>query len=116
MPLSILLARTTMARAFQRTRLLMRRSISWLPGKGGCCRDGNRVLVGSCGGEGKVYAGCAPGVQRKLLQQSSRPLRAALRQNIVQRIQPLPGLKYFHSIGLRLSHVWFSPSMNANLQ
>ena len=40
MPSCILLARTTMARAFQRTRLLMRRSISWLPGNGGCWREG----------------------------------------------------------------------------
>ena len=73
----------------------------------------NRVLVGSGGGKGKVYAGGAPGVQRELLQQTSGPLRATLRQHIVQRIQPLPGFKNFHTVGLRLSHVWFSPSINA---
>ena len=78
----------------------MRRSISWLPGKGGCCREANRVLVRSGRGKRKVYAGGAAGVQRQLLQQTSCPLRAALRQNIVQRIQPLPGFQNFHSIGL----------------
>ena len=35
MPCSSRLARTTMAMAFQRMRLLMRRSISRFPGKGG---------------------------------------------------------------------------------
>ena len=35
MPFSASLAATTMAMAFQRTRLLMRRSTSRLPGKGG---------------------------------------------------------------------------------
>ena len=39
-PFSTRFARTTMAIAFQRTRLLIRRSISWLPGKGAWCRDG----------------------------------------------------------------------------
>ena len=73
----------------------------------------DRVLVRSCGGKRKVYAGGAPGVQRELLQQTSGPLRATLGQHIVQRIQPLSGLKNFHTVGLRLSHVWFSPSINA---
>ena len=36
MPSSALLARTTIAVAFQRTRLLMRRSISRLPGMSAC--------------------------------------------------------------------------------
>ena len=74
----------------------------------------NRVLVGSGCGKGKVYAGSASRVQRKLLQQASGPLGATLGQYVIQRIQPLPGFKNFHSVGrLRLSHVWFSPSMNA---
>ncbi len=50
--------------------------------------------------KGKVYAGGAPGVQRELLQQASGPLRTTLGQHIVQRIQPLPGFKNFHSVGL----------------
>ncbi len=37
---SFSLARTTMAMAFQRTKLLMRRSMSRLPGKGGCLSTG----------------------------------------------------------------------------
>jgi hypothetical protein len=40
MPSSSLFAFTTMASAFQRTRLLMRRSISRLPGNGGCSEAG----------------------------------------------------------------------------
>ena len=83
-------------------------------GKGRLLPGSDSVLVRGGGGKRKVYAGGAAGVQRELLQQASCALRAALRQNIVQRIQPLPGFENFHSIGrLRLSHVWFSPSMNA---
>jgi hypothetical protein len=43
-PSSILFAFTTIASAFHRTRLLMRRSISRLPGNGGCS-DGWMVLM-----------------------------------------------------------------------
>ena len=39
-PVSMTLARTTMAMAFQRMMLLMRRSISRLPGKRGSARRG----------------------------------------------------------------------------
>ena len=97
---AILLARTTMASAFQRTRLLIRRSISWLPGNGGCCRDGNRVLVRSGGGKGKVDAGRAPGVQRELLQQPSGPLRAAL---ATERNPANPATPGFRELPLRWS-------------
>ena len=44
MPSDVRLARTTIAIAFQRTRLLMRRSISRLPGSGGCS-SGRIVLT-----------------------------------------------------------------------
>src|SRR5450631_207499 len=80
--------------------------------KGRLLPGSDRVLVRGSRGKGKVYAGGAAGVQRKLLQQASSPLRATLGQHIIQRIQPLPGFENFHSVGLRLSHVWFSPSMN----
>ena len=39
----------------------------------------NRVLVGSCGGEWQIDASFALGMQRKLLQKTASPLRAALR-------------------------------------
>ena len=76
-------------------------------GKGRLLPRRDRVLVRSGRGEGKVYPGGAPGVQRELLQQPAGALRATLRQHVIQRIQPLPGFKNFHSVGLRLSHVWF---------
>jgi hypothetical protein len=44
MPSLSLLARTTIDSAFQRTRLLMRRSSTWLPGNAGCC-DGGMLLT-----------------------------------------------------------------------
>jgi hypothetical protein len=40
------LAFTTIASAFQRTRLLMRRSISRLPGNGGCSLTGMVLMYG----------------------------------------------------------------------
>ena len=46
MPSETRLARTTIAIAFQRTRLLIRRSISWLPGSGVCSSRQDRVDVG----------------------------------------------------------------------
>ena len=61
-------------------------------GKGRLLPRSDGVLVGSGGGKGKIHAGRAPRVQRQLLQQSSRPLRATLGQNIVQRIEPLSSL------------------------
>jgi hypothetical protein len=40
MPSSALFARTTIAAAFQRTKLLMRRSVSGLPGMSACSSAG----------------------------------------------------------------------------
>ncbi len=40
MPSLNLFARTTIDSAFQRTRLLIRRSSVWLPGNAGCCAAG----------------------------------------------------------------------------
>ena len=49
MPSESRLARTTIAIAFQRIRLLMRRSISWLPGSGVSSSGG---IVLTYGGDG----------------------------------------------------------------
>ena len=46
MPSSALLARTTIAAAFQRTRLLMRRSMSGLPGISACSSAGIVLMYG----------------------------------------------------------------------
>jgi hypothetical protein len=46
MPGSFLFARSTIAIAFQRTRLLMRRSISWLPGNGTSWSDVSVLIYG----------------------------------------------------------------------
>ena len=46
MPSSALLARTTIAAAFQRTRLLMRRSTSGLPGISDCSSAGMVLIYG----------------------------------------------------------------------
>src|SRR5205807_471640 len=43
-----------MASAFQRTRLLIRRSISWLPGKGACCLAGMVFWYGVVAVKGRL--------------------------------------------------------------
>ncbi len=54
----------------------------------------NRILVGSGGGKREAIAG-SRGVQFQLLQQASCPFCSAILQNVIQRIQPLPGLQDF---------------------
>src|ERR1700704_1840989 len=44
-------------------------------------------------------------MQRQLLRQPPRPLRSALREYIVERVQPLPRFQDFNTVRLlRLSH------------
>src|SRR5262249_56236307 len=57
MPCSLRLARTTIAIAFQRTRFLMRRSTSRLPGNGGCRCGGVGLVWGGLGGPGRGGGG-----------------------------------------------------------
>ena len=90
MPSSSLLARTTIAIAFQRTRLLMRRSISRSPGI-------RRLLVERDGvdvGRGRRRQRHRPPVRviEQALEQEARPLLAARRDDVVERFDPLAGL------------------------
>ena len=109
------LARTTMAMAFQRTRLLMRRSISWLPGNGACWRDRNRVLVRSCGGERQIDPSFPRHAEKAAAEAAPpAPGRPSITHNPAN--QPILGsqvLLIHQSATLpRLG----SPSMNTNLQ
>src|SRR5262249_46581138 len=98
MPGWFLLARTTMAMAFQRTRLLMRRSISREPGKGGSRAGGggwvevggDGVDVGGVGGEGDLDA-AADGLVLELRQQVAGPCGALGLQDAGQRVEPFAG-------------------------
>ena len=57
--------------------------------------DGNRVLIRRRRRKWQVDAAFAPRMQRQLLQQTASPVRAAMRKNIVQGIDPLPGFQHF---------------------
>src|SRR5260370_11072626 len=53
----------------------------------------------------KIHPSGAPRMQRQLLQKPARPLRSALREYIVERVQPLPRFQDFDTVRLlRLSH------------
>ncbi len=73
----------------------MRRSISWLPGNGGCCREGIVFWYGVVAENGRFTPGFAPRVQRQLLQQAPGTVRSSVRKHIIQRIDPFPGFQHF---------------------
>jgi hypothetical protein len=65
----------------------------------------DRILVGSRRRERKIHSRGATRMQRQLLQQPPRPLRSALREYIVERVQPLARFQDFNTVRLlRLSH------------
>ena len=111
MPSSSRLARTTMAIAFQRTRLLIRRSISRLPGYGHLFVGGDGVDVRGVGGERQLDAGSAargcPG------RASRRPDagRSAVLEHVVQRIEPFAGFEGFELGGVCRSSISHSRCM-----
>ena len=78
---------TTIAAAFQRTMLLMRRSRSGLPGIRAWLVGGNRVDVGRVGAEGQLDAVLGR-VQRQLAQQPGHLGRPTALQHIIQRVEP----------------------------
>ena len=82
-----LFARTTIAIAFQRMMLLIRRSISRLPGYGGCSVDRNRVDVGRCQLQRQLDA-LAHGLILQHRQQELGPLAALAVQDVLQRVEP----------------------------
>ena len=88
MPSSALFARTTIAAAFQRTRLLMRRSMSGLPGIERLLVGGDGVDVGRVGGERQLDA-VLPGVDRQLAKQAGDLCGAAALEHIIERVEPL---------------------------
>jgi len=91
MPFSFLLARTTIAIAFQRTRLLMRRSRARSPGNG-CCRfrrDG--VDVRRVSREGHLHAG-ADRLVFEAREQVAGAVGAVVLQDAGQRVEPFARL------------------------
>ena len=74
-------------------------------GKWRLLRNWDRVLVRSSRRERKIHSRCAPRVQRQLLNQASRAHRAALGQNIIERVNPLTRFQYLLTVSFRLSHV-----------
>ena len=88
MPSDARLARTTIAIAFQRTRLLIRRSTSWLPGSGRLIFGADGVDVRRDRRERQAHA-CHAGV---IAQPHQQPLDAAavtLLNDVVERLEPL---------------------------
>ena len=79
-----------MAMAFQRIRLLMRRSISRLPGNRRLSSGGDGVDVGRVGGEGDLDA-AAYGLVLELAEQELRPFFAAGLHDRVEGVEPFRG-------------------------
>ena len=104
MPSSTRLARTTMAIAFQRTRLLMRRSISRLPGYGTSSDGVKRVDVRRVRGERQLDAVLLR-VNAELAQQPAHARGAAVLQHVVERLEPLAGLERFQFAGVGWSSI-----------
>ncbi len=92
MPCCSRLARTTMAMAFQRMMLLMRRSISRLPGYGGCLIGADGIDVRRGGAKRQFHARL---IRRlvQLRQQIVDALRPLALQHVAQRFQPLVGFR-----------------------
>ena len=67
----------------------MRRSISWLPGKGGWLPDGDGVFVRSGGSKGQLDACARRALKCELLHQATDALGTSVCKHIVERIQPL---------------------------
>ncbi len=60
----------------------------------------DRILIGSRRRKRQVDPSLAPGMQRQLLQKPPRTVRSAVREYIIQRVQPLPRFQYFDSVRL----------------
>ena len=99
MPSSTRLARTTIAIAFQRTRLLMRRSISRLPGYGHFLAGVDRVDVGRIRGERQLDAVLLR-VDAQLAKQPTHARRATVLQHVVERLEPFAGLERLQFAGV----------------
>src|SRR5256885_641663 len=56
--------------------------------------DGNRILIRSGSGEGKIDTGSSSGMKLQLLQKTASTLRSASCQNVIEGIQPFAGFKY----------------------
>ena len=72
----------------------MRRSISRLPGNGGCFCCGNGVDVRGVGGEGLLDA-VAPRVVGELAKQATDARGPTGLQHVVERLEPFAGLERF---------------------
>ncbi len=99
MPSSTRLARTTIAIAFQRTRLLIRRSISRLPGYGTSSRRMKRIDVGGVRREWKFDAVLLR-MNPELAQQPADARGPSVLQHIVERFEPLSRLECLEVAGL----------------
>ena len=64
-------------------------------GERGLLSGGNGVLVRGGRSKRQIDAGFAAGVQRQLLQQPAGTIRAAMRKNIIQGVDPLPRFQHF---------------------
>ena len=102
-----------MAMAFQRTMLLMRRSISRLPGYGTCSSGLMVLMYGVFAVNGRRTPDFL-GVDAELTKQAADARRPSMLQNIVQRIEPLAGFEGFELGGIGrsgISHGRAKPSL-----
>ena len=104
MPSSMRLARTTIAIAFQRTRLLMRRSISRLPGYGTSSDGVNGVDVGGIRRERQLDAVLLR-VDAELAKQPADARGTAVLEHVVERLEPLARLERFQFAGIGWSRI-----------
>src|SRR5437868_7727411 len=86
------------------------------PGKRRLLPNGNCVLVGRRRSKRKIDASRSTSMKSELLEQSSGALRAAFRENVIQRIEPFASLYDFESVCrlillrlLRFSHSDLTP-------
>ena len=99
MPSSRRFARTTIAIAFHRMRLLIRRSIFAAAGIGHLLGRVDRVHIRCIGRERQLDAvlRCA---NLEVTQQTTDARRAAVLQNVVERLEPLARLECFELTGV----------------
>src|ERR1700730_10425859 len=67
-------------------------------GKGRLLAYRNRILIRSGRGKREIYSRSPARMELKLLQKPPGTLRSACSQDIIKRVQPLAGFKYFQAV------------------
>ena len=102
---SYLLARTTMASAFQRTRLLMRRSICAVARIGHLFFRRNGVDVGGVPAQGDLHAQVG-GAFHQVFEQVTGPVGAYLIDDFIEGFNPFGGFLGVEVVGC--FYLWLS--------